>query len=169
MAGSGEAGDGQARRSRRLMQSVPERLMAKAHPEPMSGCWLWTAVTRAGYGQLEVAGKKKYAHRLAFESWVGPIPDGMYVCHKCDVRACINPDHLFIGTAADNVRDAAHKGLHFTWIGRGEQSRSAKLTEAQVVEIRQSRLSGVATAKIYGVTPSVISEIRNRKSWAHVG
>jgi hypothetical protein len=77
-------------------------------------CWLWTgALTRAGYGLLTVGGQQKYAHRLAYETTVGRVPPGYCVCHACDTPACIRPEHLFIGTQADNLHDAGAKGrLH---------------------------------------------------------
>jgi hypothetical protein len=77
-------------------------------PEPNSGCWLFDgATTGGGYGRHS---KRKYAHRIAYEKWVGPIPDGMLVCHKCDVKLCCNPDHLFLGTDEDNIMDCIKKG-----------------------------------------------------------
>lgn len=88
-----------------------EYLLARSAPEPNTGCWLWMgATTAAGYGRLETLGKKAQAHRTAYALFVGPIPNGLLVCHKCDVRSCINPDHLFLGSAADNTRDMIRKG-----------------------------------------------------------
>ena len=90
-----------------------ERLMDGAIPEPNSGCWLWTKGSDLkGYGCLSVAGKKHKAHRLSFVLHRGEVPSGMQVCHRCDVPACINPDHLFAGTGSDNMRDCVRKGRH---------------------------------------------------------
>lgn len=77
------------------------------------GCWLWTGrQDGVGYGLLHVDGRRTGAHRLAYRLTRGPIPDGLFVCHHCDVRLCVNPDHLFIGTAGDNMRDCLRKGRH---------------------------------------------------------
>jgi len=91
-----------------------ERLMRYVSPEPNSGCWLWEgAQNNRGYGYIGLSGAKGgnvLAHRSMWELTNGPIPDGLWVLHRCDVRICCNPDHLFLGTPLDNMRDMHAKG-----------------------------------------------------------
>ena len=75
-----------------------------------TGCWIWMGATSNGYGVASDNGKTQPAHRYSWELHNGPIPEGMQVCHKCDVKPCVNPDHLFIGTQKDNMHDAMRKG-----------------------------------------------------------
>ena len=76
-----------------------------------TGCWIWKmSVDRVGYGHEWVGGKLRQAHRVSYETHIGPIPHGMKVLHKCDVRACINPSHLFLGTQKENIQDCKKKG-----------------------------------------------------------
>lgn len=96
-----------------------ERFERKFSPEPNSGCWIWTErLKRDGYGQFKYLGMMQQAHRVAWMLYRGDIPDGKSVLHKCDNPWCVNPNHLFLGTQLDNMRDAANKGRINSIAGR---------------------------------------------------
>lgn len=134
-----------------------------------SGCWEFEGNRFSnGYGQLYVDGRKLLTHRLAYEAWVGPIPEGQVIRHKCDNKPCLNPDHLETGTEGDNKRDAVERGQ----ISVGEASANSKLNEAQVREIRVRYAKGKTPyAKMgveYGLSASAIHLIVTRRNWKHV-
>ena len=149
-----------------MKKTLRERFDAKHAPEPDKGCWLWNAARcSGGYGTIKHHGKVVTAHRVAYEVYRGPIPDGMHVCHKCDNRICVNPDHLFLGTHADNMADMSKKNRQ----ARGADNGSAKLTEIDVRAIRaENSKSQSELGKDYGVSQSYISKIKRRESWKHV-
>lgn len=145
-----------------------ERLAEKFMPEPMSGCWLWMgAATARGYGHMYFHGRFEKAHRIAYLLFRGEIPDGHHVLHKCDTPSCVNPDHLRVGTAKENIRDCMAKGRDRRGsFSSGEKHPHMKLTDQQVSEIRArkgGRGLGSALAREFGVGPSVISDIRRNK------
>ena len=135
-------------------------------------CWVCTSHAphdnRTGHIKIRRGGgnKRVFLHRYIYELEHGPIPDGMVVRHKCDNPACINPDHLELGTVADNNRDARVRGRHRSGRPRGRMNGHNKLTEQQVLEIRHSDLSLRQLAKIYGVSPITIHNIKHRKIWS---
>ena len=95
-----------------------QRFAKKYIPVTESGCWIWIGASNpSGYGQLKVGHQLKRAHRVSWEFFRGAIPDGMMVCHRCDVPSCVNPDHLFLGTARDNFRDCVEKGRYHGGMG----------------------------------------------------
>lgn len=95
------------------IELLRRRLLSAASPEPTSGCWLWTkSVGNSGYGKLRIGNRDVGAHRASFAAFNGAIPGGACVLHSCDVRACINPQHLFIGSHSDNSKDMVRKGRH---------------------------------------------------------
>jgi HNH endonuclease/Helix-turn-helix len=125
-------------------------------------CWLWLGVQNGtGYGQIR-ATKMIYAHRLSWEFCHGPIPKGKCVLHRCDVRNCVNPDHLFLGTIGDNNRDTYRKGKRCSprGGGAGEDNANAVFSNATVLNIRRERgLSHRQLAEKYGVAKSTISGV----------
>lgn len=148
-----------------MRKPIAERLMAKVVKS--DGCWLWTGARLPnGYGRMSAPGGNKLTHRVAYEVLVGPIPMGLYVLHKCDVRNCVNPEHLFVGTANDNVQDCMKKSRRITM--RGVMHGRAKLTAAIVALIRVSPLTIGELAKIFEVDPKVITNARDGTTWGHV-
>lgn len=133
-----------------------------------NGCWRWCGyVGELGYGIAIINGKSWLMHRRAWTVFNGEIPFGKFLCHKCDNPPCCNPDHLFLGTQADNLADCRAKKRNNIGIRNG----SAKLTEKQVIEIRQfPSYRGILTklALSYNVTHLCISDIRNGKTWKHL-
>ncbi len=134
-------------------------------------CWLWTAkLSPIGYGQLTIGsrtdGSKTCvgAHRFAWMLKHGPIPSGLFVCHHCDNRACCNPAHFFLGTQADNIRDAAAKGR----MPHGANHHQSKLTDDIVREIRSATGSQRAIAVRFGVCKTTIGRIKRGEIWKHV-
>lgn len=178
------------------MGTVAQRFADKHQPDHSTGCWIWTArVSKWEYGVISVGRKTVYAHRLSYELHRGPIPAGMFVCHKCDTPRCVNPDHLFLGTPGDNMRDKVAKGRQAQGDRNGSRTRpdrlprgerhgrrtmpastarggrhgNAKLTEEIVAYIRTQRsVSHAVLAARFGVNRSVISEIQAGKTWRHV-
>lgn len=131
-------------------------------PEPNSGCWLWLGtLMHNGYGSIGVRerpmapARKLSAHRHAWQLLKGEIPQGLYVLHKCDVRSCVNPDHLFLGTHADNMADMARKGR-----APGRRRRLRPETVSAIL----AHPSGVATAaRALGVGETTVRRVRRRE------
>ena len=158
-------------RSRVGLGSITGEQVIQKHscPEPNSGCWLWVGAYHAtGYGQSARGGTSILAHRLSWRVYRGPIPEGLYVCHKCDIRECVNPDHLFLGTAKDNSRDMAKKGRCKIVHRRGEENNFSKLTTADVIEIRRASGFQYVIAKRYGISQACVSRIKRRETWNHI-
>lgn len=132
-----------------------------------TGCHEWTRhVNAGGYGTASYKNKHWAAHRLAWTFLRGPIPAGMIVCHRCDNRRCINPDHLFLGTTQDNVDDKMQKGRFVA--RRGSRSGTAKLTDAQALAIRLDTRTQDVIANEYGVSQATVSLIKQGKAWTMV-
>lgn len=141
-------------------------------------CWIWTAGKyRDGYGMFWAFGTNIAAHRFAYESAHGSIPDGMCVCHSCDRPACVNPNHLWVGTNAENHADKASKGRGGRGIRRrktyelGESHPRAKLSDFDVLSMRSQRQTGASIgclAKTFGISRSQVYRIVRREHWGHI-
>lgn len=140
----------------------------------LDDCWLWTgSYFRGGYGQICIGSKESgwktaKAHRVSYFIATGIDPAYSIVCHKCDTPACVNPTHLFTGTHADNISDAVAKGRHI----KGTRQHLAKLTESDVVQIRNMYDSGVvsqaALGAMFGVAETTIFSVVHNLTWRHV-
>lgn len=128
-------------------------------------CWVWRgAKQRTGYGVMIVYGKIEGVHRVAWRETFGEIPPGMYVCHTCDNRLCVRPNHLFLGTHLENIADRQAKGRS----ARGSASGRAVLDEERVLQILRSKSSTSVVAREFGVAEGTIRGIRSGRSWRHV-
>lgn len=152
---------------------IMDRIMSKTIINQKTGCWEWTGNKRLGYGRISTGSridgtrKKVTVHRLSYMLSVGEIPEGMEVCHKCDNRSCINPEHLFVGTRQDNINDRERKGRNITKIG--ESNPAAKLTQKIVKECRElvyrNSASVVELAKKHSVCRKTMHNAVNGKTW----
>ena len=151
----------------RKSRPLADRLLEKTEPELNTGCLLWAgSVNHKGYGVIMVRkGYNKSTHRVAWEVANGrAIPDGLHVLHKCDTPSCVNPDHLWLGTNRDNVRDCFAKGRRLVGAARLKPSNT-KLSTEIAEAIRKSPLSDKALASQYGVAHSLIHRIKTGQAW----
>jgi len=133
------------------------------------GCWDWEGSLRRGYGRIKVNGKAMGAHRISWIIHNGDIPEGMFVCHKCDNKLCTNPKHLFLGSAKDNTRDMVKKERHKG--GKGEGHGQSKLTVKNVKKIKELLDKGVSVSDIasfFKVGKSTIDDIKFGRTWKDV-
>jgi hypothetical protein len=131
------------------------------------GCWIWTGLKHPkGYGRFCVSSRSMLAHRYSFQ--LHNQPTNLCVCHTCDNRPCVNPDHLFEGTYADNNRDRLEKGGY----AKGEEMPNAKLDDAKVIEIRRLYVPGKyglrRISERFGISERVIGRVIRRELWSHV-
>jgi hypothetical protein len=165
------------------------RFEEKVSPEPTTGCWLWTgAAIRQGYGYARANGRTRRAHRAIVEHRLGrELPPDVYVCHRCDNPACVNPDHLWLGTNADNMRDKQQKGRcsrneqRSGAMRSGAEHYNAKLTPELIEQVRAAyggplsnsgRKNGVinprsltGVAARFGISVDTVRRIHARKTW----
>ena len=154
-------------------ETIEGRLLARMDRSGgPDSCWPFVApgASRSGHLQLSWKDRMLPVHRLAYQTWCGPIPDGLVVRHRCDNPPCCNPAHLELGTVADNNRDRDERGRQRS--PKGEQAPNAKLTESDVIEIRRLADDGIVSQKhigeMFGISQSTVHLIHVRKAWRHV-
>lgn len=151
--------------------NINARFDAKYVPEPNSGCWLWVgATTKQGYGSFYVADKQaRLAHRVSWFLHRGEMPPpSIKVCHSCDTPACVNPDHLWLGSQRDNAADCIQKGRARRARQVGETNPAAVLRESDVEAILNDRRSYSQIARAYGCSQSSIGMIKTGRNWKHI-
>lgn len=157
---------------KRKKTPVENRIKDKIVIDPETGCHIWTGCKNCenGYGKIRFNGKMVYAHRLTYELQTGiKIPEGMDICHHCDNRACVNFEHLFLGTRKENMEDCFRKGRQSKHARpKGEKNGQSKLTEEEVIQIRSDPRSLRRIAIEYGISTSLVFQIKRREIWRHV-
>lgn len=166
-----------------ISEKAARRLWNKVDCCGPDECWNWQAGADSGhYGVFSLNGKSIRATRVVWMLTNGPIPKGMFVCHRCDHPPCCNPKHLFLGSPGQNIRDAVSKNRMATGLRHGRYTRpensargtghaNAKLTEANVRAIRTEKAAGYSLRQLsakYGVTRAVITAVSSRRTWKHV-
>ena len=150
---------------------IQQKLSDKFKIDQITGCWNWINYkSPTGYGVIKYGKHHTYrVHRLMYFLWFSDFKDDMVVCHKCDNPSCINPEHLFLGTQLDNIRDRNLKG-RTSRLGApiGSRNGGAKLTDENVKYIRKSKLSVIDLANKFSVSDTTISNVLNRVSWRHI-
>ena len=162
--------------------TVMERFLS--YVDRTGECWLWQGGLHnpRGYGQFHIGYRSILAHRASYELFCGPIPPGLWVLHNCDNSLCVNPDHLYLGTTVENVRDQKERkrwayglknGVHTHPEGHacGERVKGAKLTAKQVIEMRKLRAEGWLhrqLAEKFGVARQTVTGVVSGKEWAHI-
>ena len=155
--------------------TTEERFWAKVNKDAPNGCWLWTAcIVSGGYGIFRFEDRGQAAHRIAWKLLIGPIPNGLQICHNCpggDNPACVNPDHLFLGTQKDNIQDCIAKGRWNPPKIFGESNPNHKLSIPDVTLIRELASQGISFREIgrrFGVTHGTVGGICRHEWYAWI-
>lgn len=148
----------------KVTRSLSDRFWEKV--TKTDGCWLWTAnMNKKGYGRLWLNGRNEFAQRVSWYLHFGKRDEALLVLHKCDTPSCVNPDHLFLGTNADNMLDKRLKGRS----AKGEGNGNRKLTNEQIIAIRNSQGSVKEISQQFNIDKTQVYNIQSRKQWKHVG
>lgn len=153
------------------------RILDGVEVDPNSGCWLWSdSASPGGYGQLTYQGRLQRAHRLAYQAFIGELPPGKMVCHRCDTRVCCNPNHFFLGSSQDNIDDMVRKRRTCSGLRRSRQvftgttSRKVPPEEYSTIIARRNRGETYRSiAQSYGVHLATIHRITSGQRFASVG
>jgi len=152
-------------------KTIQERFNEKVLPPNENGCMLWIGGKgKQGHGRFEYNNRLGGAHRYSYELHIGEITKGMFVCHKCDIPSCVNPEHLFLGSPKDNMIDAKNKGRGNC--GRFENHGSAKLSKEEVKQIRDLYNSNIYSqaelSRLYNIKPPAMGSIVHNKTWRNI-
>lgn len=154
-----------------MTKDILERFHDKCKIDDQTGCWNWIgAKDTSGYGMISLDGKIYRAHRLSWVLHFDEISEGLFICHTCDNRGCVNPKHLFLGTQSDNIKDMWNKGrMSHRNAANGENHPSSKLTEKDVLEIRKLYTTGNYSermlGKLFRVSRSTITAVIKNRTW----
>ena len=146
---------------RRIYSTIDE-LLSKSQPIPFSGCFIWDlSVDKTGYARTTNNGKTVVGHRLAYKLAYGDIPEGIFVCHRCDIPSCINPQHLFLGAHSENMKDMVTKKRS----AKHERHSQSKLNSEKVKSIRNSNKNVSQISREFGVHRSTIRDVLDEITW----
>lgn len=145
---------------------LSEKIESSSVKIPESGCWIWMkSLNHQGYGKTCFGrGATLSAHRVSYEEKYGKIPNGLMALHSCDVRSCVNPDHVFLGTQQDNMTDKVNKKRQ----ANGEKHGRSKLTKEQAFEAKFGTEKAASLSKRFGCSATIIRQIRNGYYWKHL-